>query len=84
MRWSREYEQHRAVPAGEDEAVAVWPSRDWRVVAQVVRPEGIGHRGGAHRQAGVAGVGLLHAIRRDRKRMVLMARARASVGFCPW
>ncbi len=55
-------EQHRAMPARKDEAVAVRPARVGRVVAQMARPDGIGHRGGAHRQAGVAGVGLLHAI----------------------
>ena len=55
-------EQHGAVPAGEDEAVAVGPARVARVVTQVARPEGVGHGSRAHRQPGMSGVGLLDGV----------------------
>ena len=62
-------EQHRAVPGGEHEAVAVRPRGVARIVAQEARPKHIGHRGGAHRHAGMAGLGSLdrvHGQRADR------------------
>ena len=55
-------EQHARVPGGEHEAVAVRPRRVRGVVAQVTREEGVGDGSGAHRHAGMAGVGLLDAV----------------------
>ena len=58
-------QQRRAVAAREDEAVAVRPLRILRVVVHVVRPELIGHRRRAERQARVAGVRFLDRVRRE-------------------
>ncbi len=55
-------EQHRSVAGGEHEAIAVRPGGILRVVAEKLGPQdqcGVGH---PHREAGVAGVGLLHAV----------------------
>ena len=59
-------QQHRAVAVAQHEAVAVGPLRVGRVVAQVAAPQRDGHVGHAHRRAGVAGVGLLHGVHRQR------------------
>ena len=53
-----------AVPGGEDEAVAVRPVWILAVVLHVVRPEFVSDRGCAERQARMAGVRLLHGVRR--------------------
>ena len=58
-------EQHRAVPGGEHEAVAVRPVRIGRVVLQVARPQHVRHGRCAHRQAGMAGVRSLHRVGRE-------------------
>jgi hypothetical protein len=55
-------EQHRAVAVGQHEAVAVGPLRVGRVVAQVAVPQHFGDLGHAHGRAGMAGIGLLHAV----------------------
>ena len=57
-------QQHGAVAGGEDEAVAIEPVRILRIVLQELRPERESHGGRAHRHAGVAGVGVLHRVRR--------------------
>src|SRR5690606_9933391 len=54
--------QHRAVPVGEHEAVAVEPLRVVGVMAQVVVPEHLGDVGHAHRHARMAGVGGLDGV----------------------
>ena len=48
--------QHAAVASREHKAVAVEPLGILRVMAQDPVPQGIGHGGAAHGQAGVAGV----------------------------
>ena len=55
-------QQHGAVPARQDEAIAIGPAGIARVVAQELGPQHVGHRRGAHRQTGMAGVGFLHAV----------------------
>ncbi len=55
-------EQHRAVAGGEQEAVAPLPLRVARVVAQEARPDDVGHRRGAERQARVARLGALDGV----------------------
>ena len=55
-------EQHRAVPGGEHEAVAVRPVRVGGVELQVLGEEHGGDVGGAHRQAGMAGIRRLHRV----------------------
>ena len=55
-------EQHARVAGGEHEAVAVGPGRVGRVEAQVAREQHVRHGGRAHGHAGMAGVGLLHAV----------------------
>ena len=73
-------EQHRAVPGRQHEAVAVRPAGIGRVVPQEARPEHVGHRRGAHRQPGMARVGLLDGVdgeeadRVDRQRVELRCR----------
>ncbi len=54
--------QHRAVPVGQHEPIAIGPARIGRVVAQVPLPEGERNLGHSHRHAGVTRVGLLHRI----------------------
>jgi hypothetical protein len=46
-------EEHRAVPGGQDETVAVGPQRIGRIMLQVPRPEGVGRGRGPHRHAGM-------------------------------
>ena len=55
-------EQHRAVPRREHEAVAVGPRRVARVVPQMAAPQDVGHRRGAHGQAGMTGVRVLDRV----------------------
>ena len=55
-------QQHRTVPRREHEAVAIEPVRIFRIVLQELRPQRVSHGGGAHRHAGMAGVGILHGI----------------------
>src|SRR5437867_3472182 len=55
-------QEHRAMTCGEHEAVAVRPVGIPRVEAQVLRKEIEGIIGGPHRQAGVAGPGLLDGV----------------------
>ena len=59
-------EQHRGVAGREDEAVAVGPDRVLRVEAQELLPQAVGHRRHGHRRAGMAGVGRLHGVHRQR------------------
>ena len=58
--------QHRAVAVRQHEAVAVGPVRIGRVVPQVIAPQHLGDVGHAHRHAGMAGIGLLHGVHRQR------------------
>ena len=58
-------EEHAAVAGREHEAIPVEPLGIAGVVAQHLVPEGIGHRRRAHRQAGVAGIGLVDRIDRQ-------------------
>jgi transketolase N-terminal domain/subunit len=62
----RAVEQHRRVPGAEDEPVAVGPVRVRRGVLHHSRVERVGQRRERHRRARVAGVGLLHAVHRER------------------
>ena len=55
-------QQHARVAGGQDEAVPVRPGGVRGRVAEVLRPQGEGHRGHAHGRARVPGVGLLHAV----------------------
>ena len=55
-------EQRGAVPGREHEAVAVGPSRIGRIAFEIARPQRVGHRRGAERQAGMAAVGLLNHV----------------------
>ena len=58
--------QHRAVAVGKHEAVAIEPVRIGRVVRKVPTPQRDRNLRHAHRHAGMAGVGLLHRIHRQR------------------
>ena len=58
-------EQHAAVAGREHEAVAVEPLGILGVVPQHLVPEGVGHGGGAHRQARVARIRLVDRIHRQ-------------------
>ncbi len=58
-------EQHAAMPSREHEPVAPRPRRVGRVVTQVPRPEDVRHRSGAHREAGMARLGLLDGVHRQ-------------------
>ncbi len=58
-------QQHRAVAGRQDEAVAVRPFRLGGVILQKLREQHGGDVGGAHRQAGVAGFGLLDRVHRE-------------------
>ena len=72
-------EQHRAVPGGEHEAVAVGPVGGGRVEVEEAREEHRGDVGHAHRHAGMAGLRLLdrvHGERADGVRHLAMAGAR--------
>ena len=55
-------EQHRAVAGRQDEAVAVGPVRLGRIELQELGEQHRGDVGHAHRQAGMAGVGLFHGV----------------------
>ena len=59
-------EQHAAVAGRQDEAVAVGPLGVRGVVLEVAGPQHVRHGGEAHRHAGVAGVGLLHGVDRQK------------------
>ena len=59
-------QEHRCVPRGEHEAVAAGPVRVLRRVAHDARVEQVRHRGQRHRGAGVARVGLLDRVHRER------------------
>ena len=65
-RCSSRVQQHRGMPVGQHEAVAVWPDRIVGIEAQELLPERIDHRRQRHRRAGMAGIGLLHGIHRER------------------
>ena len=54
--------QHRAVAGRQHEAVAVRPVRLLRIVFQIAGEQHGGDVGAAHRQAGMAGIGLLDRI----------------------
>ncbi len=58
-------EQHGAVPGRQQEAVAVEPPRIAGVELHELRPQNDGGVGHAHRQTGVAALGLLHRIHRQ-------------------
>ena len=55
-------EQHRAVAGRQDEAVAVGPVRVFRIEFQEAREQDRGKVGAAHRQAGMARIGLLDGV----------------------
>ena len=59
-------EQHRGMAVGEHEAVAVRPDRVLRIEAHDPVPERIDQRRQRHGRAGMARVGLLHGIDRQR------------------
>ena len=59
-------QEHRAVAVRHHETVAVGPVRIGRVVLQVPAPQRDRDLGHAHRRAGMAGIGLLHGIHRQR------------------
>ncbi len=58
-------EQHRSVPGRQHKAIAIRPGRISGIVLQKLGPEHVGHIGHAHRQAGVARIGLLHSVHRQ-------------------
>ena len=58
--------QHRGVAVRKHEAIAIGPDRIVGVEAQEVLPQRVGHRRQCHRCAGMAGIGLLHGIHRER------------------
>ena len=55
-------EEHRTVPGGEDEAVAVEPTGLVRIVHQGMAVEDGADLGGTERQAKVAGRALVHGV----------------------
>jgi hypothetical protein len=59
-------EQHRGVPGREHEPIAVRPDRVLRVVAQEALPQAVRDRRHRHRRAGVARIGLLDGVHRQR------------------
>ena len=59
-------EQHRGVADRQHEAIAIRPDRMARVEAQKALPQAVDHRRQRHRRAGMAGVGLLHRVHRQR------------------
>ena len=62
----RRVQQHRRVPGREHEAVAVEPVRVGRVVLHHPRVQQVRQRGEGHRRAGMAGLGLLDGVHRER------------------
>ena len=72
-------EQHRAVTGRQHETVAVRPRRIGGIEFQKTREQHRGHVGRAHRQAGVAGLGLfdgVHSQRANRIGEAAMSNAR--------
>jgi hypothetical protein len=59
-------EQHRAVTGGEDESIAVGPSRVGRIEFQEAGEQHGRNIGSAHRQAGMAGLGFFDRIHGQR------------------
>ncbi len=59
-------EQHRSVPAGQHEPVAIGPLRIVRVEAEKVLPQRVGDRRQRHRSARMPRVRLLHRVHRQR------------------
>jgi hypothetical protein len=55
-------EEHRSVPGGQHEAIAVGPVGMSRIVAKEAREQHVGDRRHRHRQAGVSGACLLHGV----------------------
>ena len=62
----RRVEQHGSMAVGQNEAVAVWPDRIVGVEAQELLPQRIDQGCQCHRCAGMAGIGPLHGIHRER------------------
>jgi len=58
----RAVEQHGRVPHGEDEAVTIGPIRRGRIVAHVLRIQGVRQRGERHGRAGVSRLRGLHRV----------------------
>ena len=58
----RRIDQHRSVPRGQHEPVAVGPNRIRRIVLQVFLPKLVYNRRQSHRCARMSGVRLLHSI----------------------
>ena len=80
-------EQHRAVAGREHEAVAVGPGRIGGIEFQELREQHGRDVGHAHRQAGMAGLGLLDRVHRQRAdgvghAVVLGAGPRCSARIC--
>ena len=83
-------QQHRRVAVGQHEAVAVGPDRIGGIEAHHAVPQHVRQRRQRHRRAGVAGVGRLHGVDRQRadrvdaqRGDVLVARKRSViVGAC--
>ena len=59
-------DQHRSMPRGEHEPVAIRPMRVAGVELQIARPQHGRDIGHAHRHAGMARIGRLHSIHRKR------------------
>ena len=59
-------EQHRGVAIGKNEAIAVGPDRVIWIEAQKILPKRVDHRRQRHRRAGMAGIGLLNGVHRQR------------------
>ena len=51
---------------GQNETVAVGPRRIGRIMFQVATPKNFGDVGHAHRHTGMAGIGLLYGVHRER------------------
>ena len=58
-------EQHRAVPGGENEAVAVGPRGVRGIDPQIARPEHVGDIRHTHRHPRMTGIGFLHGVHRQ-------------------
>nr|GFC96690.1 hypothetical protein [Tanacetum cinerariifolium] len=58
-------QEHRSMTHRQHEAVAVWPVRMFRVIAQEIFPQGVADRRQRHGCAGMTRVGLLHGIHRQ-------------------
>ncbi len=59
-------QQHRTMPVGENEAIAVEPVRIAGIVAEIIVPQHFGDIGHAHRHARMTGIGLLYGVHRQR------------------